>query len=924
MAVEQTTKTYVLSDYVTVEQSLFDPELSRFQNLYFQSEIEAGPEFWNLLARFEKAAELPDDELLREAIDNQILIPAEEPQPLSPLLEEMEDALNGFMREKLKTDQAGVDRVVPPPPAGDIEAHRDCLRRKLEMVCQVWVGYLARLRRKLTKTQPEEGLQVPTLAEGAEGAWLYDEPELFVVGMFDHLCMLVDAIMANEPEGLSPAYLKATLERPPQKEHLHQQPCTPKTALRRVQRVADTCPAGAKVLLLGDDDLISVAFEHYGGFDVTVMELDQDLVAFLKKQAPSARILSKDLSEGLDEEFLGQFDVVITDPPYNKDGMRFFLRCARPALKPAPTSRLFLNTCLTLVEDAEDIHEFADSLGLERLDFVPGFNQYPLPEHIRLWGMSFLESLHLPPRLGGTLLDQPFLWADLLEYVPKRAPDTKLHHRMELIESRDTPYQQIRLYKKNGHVCLVHNEGIQIHSGDARANHEVMVSLPLALTEQARQVLILGGGDGLAAQEALRFEGVERVVVVDLDGEMLSLAREQADMVALTGGSLNDERVEVVEGDAFAWLASNSTKFDLIVNDLDYLRTDQSEEKPATKLIDFLKEQLGHLSEGGAISYYLPIDSDAAEFYQCELEQLPSQAVSLVSELFGSVVRTPLHTPYVGEHLYLCGCNKAPQINRELPGGLVQLSNEMLELSLTRSRELPARAPARQELNDWEVAFSEVEVEVLRQQERCALFIQGMPAWTTPTHLPIHRLAVGVPAGLSAELGSALLLGCGDGVAVREALTQGLGAVTVIEENRSLAAAGDSLKELHGDALADSRVTRVSEDPRPWLTNCQDSFDLIVVRAEPFVEDIAGLVASCVERLSEGGVLCVYANANLCPGLRSQIGLDSLPGWLRMRFSDETGSFRYFYGSKKPFAVHRKPVEGPYLKEWLLEEMLNC
>ncbi len=66
------------------------------------------------------------------------------------------------------------------------------------------------------------------------------------------------------------------------------------------------------------------------------------------------------------------------------------------------------------------------------------------------------------------------------------------------------------------------------------------------------RVLILGGGDGLAAREVLRDERVKQVTLVDLDPEMTHLFRDTTQLAALNRGSLSSPRLHVVNADAFS------------------------------------------------------------------------------------------------------------------------------------------------------------------------------------------------------------------------------------------------------------------------------------------------------------------------------------------------------------------------------------
>jgi spermidine synthase len=76
----------------------------------------------------------------------------------------------------------------------------------------------------------------------------------------------------------------------------------------------------------------------------------------------------------------------------------------------------------------------------------------------------------------------------------------------------------------------------------------------LGRVAQPKQVLILGGGDGLAAREVLRDARVAHVQLVDLDPEMTHLFRDTPQLAALNAHSLSNPRLSVTNADAFRWV----------------------------------------------------------------------------------------------------------------------------------------------------------------------------------------------------------------------------------------------------------------------------------------------------------------------------------------------------------------------------------
>jgi spermidine synthase len=133
-------------------------------------------------------------------------------------------------------------------------------------------------------------------------------------------------------------------------------------------------------------------------------------------------------------------------------------------------------------------------------------------------------------------------------------------------------YQEIVLTQARGtdDVRLFLDGDLQFASSDEHRYHEALVHP--AVLPGARRVLVLGGGDGLAAREVLRHRGVEQVVEVELDPEVLRLARTDPRLVRANAGSLDDPRVEVVVADAMSWLRTAAERgtapFDAVVVDL--------------------------------------------------------------------------------------------------------------------------------------------------------------------------------------------------------------------------------------------------------------------------------------------------------------------------------------------------------------------
>jgi len=115
--------------------------------------------------------------------------------------------------------------------------------------------------------------------------------------------------------------------------------------------------------------------------------------------------------------------------------------------------------------------------------------------------------------------------------------------------------------------ALFLNGNLQFSSHDEYRYHEALVHPGLAALPHARRALVLGGGDGLAVREILKYPQVTSVTLVDLDVGMTDLFASAPPLVALNRGALSDPRVTVVNADAVSWLEESRDYFDFVVVD---------------------------------------------------------------------------------------------------------------------------------------------------------------------------------------------------------------------------------------------------------------------------------------------------------------------------------------------------------------------
>ncbi len=141
-------------------------------------------------------------------------------------------------------------------------------------------------------------------------------------------------------------------------------------------------------------------------------------------------------------------------------------------------------------------------------------------------------------------------------------------YKDKVVYSEQSRYQKIVMTQWKDHYWLFINGNQQLSTLDEAMYHEPMVHPVMTAYPNPREILILGGGDGCAAREVLKYSSVEAVKVVDLDPAITDLSMTHEVLVALNEGSLRDDRVEIINEDGFTFLEDHEGYYDIILVDL--------------------------------------------------------------------------------------------------------------------------------------------------------------------------------------------------------------------------------------------------------------------------------------------------------------------------------------------------------------------
>lgn len=123
-----------------------------------------------------------------------------------------------------------------------------------------------------------------------------------------------------------------------------------------------------------------------------------------------------------------------------------------------------------------------------------------------------------------------------------------------------SPYQRIVVTDgKLGHRLFL-NGNLQFAERDEYRYHEALVHPAMAAHGAPKKVAVLGGGDGMAVREILKYPSVESVTLVELDPAMTRLFTDNATLARLNGHALRSPKVQVINTDAFQWLQDGQSR----------------------------------------------------------------------------------------------------------------------------------------------------------------------------------------------------------------------------------------------------------------------------------------------------------------------------------------------------------------------------
>jgi spermidine synthase len=153
----------------------------------------------------------------------------------------------------------------------------------------------------------------------------------------------------------------------------------------------------------------------------------------------------------------------------------------------------------------------------------------------------------------------------LADRITSLAEDQLYQER--IVFSETSPWQRIVVTSGRGGHRLFLNGNLQFAQRDEYRYHEALVHPAMSAHGAPRRVAVLGGGDGMAVREVLKYPSVESITLVELDPNMTRLFSQNETLRALNDGALASPKLKIVNADAFKWLQETQETFDVVIVD---------------------------------------------------------------------------------------------------------------------------------------------------------------------------------------------------------------------------------------------------------------------------------------------------------------------------------------------------------------------
>lgn len=228
-------------------------------------------------------------------------------------------------------------------------------------------------------------------------------------------------------------------------------------------------------------------------------------------------------------------------------------------------------------------------------------------------------------------------------------------YKDKVVYAEQSTYQKIVMTRWRQHYWLYLDGQEQFSTFDEEKYHEPLVHPAMSMARDRRHILIVGGGDGLAAREVLKYPEVESLTLVDLDPAMTRLAQTHPELLRINAGSLLNPKVTVRNADAATFLETDQGFYDAVIIDLP---DPDTVELMHVYSLSFYEMVRHHLRAGGVMVTQAASPYFAPDAFRCILKTVREAGMSAL----------PYHNqvPTMGEWGWVLGINALERSEEEL------------------------------------------------------------------------------------------------------------------------------------------------------------------------------------------------------------------------------------------------------------------
>jgi len=247
--------------------------------------------------------------------------------------------------------------------------------------------------------------------------------------------------------------------------------------------------------------------------------------------------------------------------------------------------------------------------------------------------------------------------------------DIYSHGITKILAYQQTQYQEMSIVETGAYgKALVLDGKWQSCTGDEFLYHEPLVHPAMIAHGNPKKVLVLGGGEGATIREILRWKSVEKVMMVDIDGDVVDACKTH--LVEMHQGAFDDPRVDLRIEDAFKILETTTEKWDIIISDL----SDPIEEGPSFPL--FTKEYFTQLKEVLAPGGFVVVQAGPTSPAEIRLH---ARLVNTLKTVYGDVTSYSSYVPTYASPWGFAMCTDGELNTRPDPATVDQLLTEKTE-----------------------------------------------------------------------------------------------------------------------------------------------------------------------------------------------------------------------------------------------------